>query len=105
MKTNVYSEEWVLTAMCIWEAALDNEVLYNWLRQPEGAWQARNNALQLIEPIERMYASVSERYGDAFDWEFVPKACALIIEQVASVDDLNQVDEKAIVTAIVIRED
>ena len=67
------SEDDALAAMCIWEYAMEDHVVYQWLEQGEGACQARDNALALAPYANQAWLKAKEQgYDDPFDWEFVP---------------------------------
>ena len=80
---HTFSETTVINAMCIWEAILefgtadydDNAAtFFNSKRESIGTSEMRYLVSNILcEPIEAGWQSISDDFGDAFDWEYVPQ--------------------------------
>ncbi len=64
-------------ALCVWEYALEEKPVYDWLRGGEGAAQARTACIEIAYLVEIAYQTASG--GDQsrmdrwlFDWDIVP---------------------------------
>lgn len=85
------TETSALTSMCIWEAALEEEVngdksVYEWLTQEQGAWQGRQNALSMAPKFDALHAKVEAEFDQPFDWEFVPAVLRLLADKRVPID-------------------
>jgi hypothetical protein len=83
---NHITNEQAIDALCIWEEVLhrcqqDDDTLYNWICAPEGAYQGRQNALELAPLLAAAWQQVQDRFDITFDWEFVPLALPLFAEK------------------------
>ena len=78
-------------ALCIWESALDDyQAAYIWLCQGEGACTGRDNALLIAEHCESAWKKAeSLGYDGSFDWDFVPRFLAKVIERCETPGTIN----------------
>ena len=78
-------------ALCIWEHALDDVGVLNWLLQEQGAAHARRSALAIAPIVETAWQHASRvlHYDDPFDWEFVPAFLMYAARQCDDATDLT----------------
>ena len=82
------TNEQAIDALCIWEEVLEqvhrgNPSLYEWLREPEGAYQARQNAIELAPLLTAAWEQVERETGASitYDWDFIPMALPLFAKR------------------------
>ena len=81
MKTKTVTESEALMGMMIWEYALDegtglnaDALAYDWLKDDEGAYQGRDNALLVAKAFMRASDwAYANGFDDSEDWEFIPR--------------------------------
>lgn len=90
MGSNLYTEDEVEAAMCIWEECIMRQIdwkkehgpypdigppLFDWLRGGEGVASARDMCIMLAPDVEESWKIAHKHFGfdDPFDWEFVPR--------------------------------
>jgi len=90
------TESEALMAMMIWEFALhdhkptDEDTVYTWLIQPEGAYQGRDNALLVAKAFMRASDwAYANGFDDSEDWEFIPRMLPEIIKMAADPQKVN----------------
>ena len=93
------SEETALDAIAIWEAVLDrnrhdwknkDDSFHEWFTGGEGACEGRQVALDIAPLFTPAWETISEEYGDAFDWEFVPQFLEIMFNSGKSPRELTQ---------------
>ncbi len=90
-----------LTAMCIWEAALESVIndemqLRTWLAGGEGAAAARDGCITLAPFFDEVWERASARGWDApFDWEMVPPLLAYVVEEYNSPEEVAKLPGSA----------
>ena len=87
------------TALCIWEyahnmlATVKAPKIFNWLKQHEGAFTGRENAIYLAHLVEHAWHKAHgddfELDGYAFDWEIVPYLLEYWADNYDSPTDIN----------------
>lgn len=88
-------------AACAWEAILEPATfhLHDWKKhcQTVGYGQAREDAIRVGAFIEDAYNALngSERFVDAFDWEFIP-AVMLRVQPDATYEDVLAAAEEVL---------
>ncbi len=77
---NIVTESEALMSMMIWEYALDEgsrftpAKAYDWLKDGEGAYQGRDNALLVAKAFMRASDwAYANGFDDSEDWEFIPR--------------------------------
>lgn len=94
-------------ALCIWEHIIesvprgrrdeDNE-LYTWITQGQGAYTGREMAAQLARLVEIAYRVGDKEGGDymldgvAYDWELIPYVIDTWAEQFSGPNDITEAD-------------
>ena len=97
MKNKMVTESEALWAMMLWEWALEEGAMdsdeartLEWLKQEEGAYQARDNALliaqQVIPASDWAYAN---GFDDSEDWSFIPKLMSWVQESCNNTAEVN----------------
>ena len=72
-----YTEDTAMTALCIWEAVLEECMggpmpgdLYQWITNREGVYAGRQAALDLAPMLDVAWES-ADLDGETFDWEYI----------------------------------
>jgi len=102
VKEHVHTTEETLMAMMIWEHANSEaaqstekggDAVHEWLVQPEGAYQGRDNAL-LLAPLACQASRLAYEggYDESEDWEFVPLMISIFMETSQTPADVNRYD-------------
>ncbi len=79
------TESEALVAIMIWEYAADFHAktpgdIRDWLIQPEGAYQGRDNALLIAKAFMRASDwAYANGFDDSEDWEFIPRMLPVIM--------------------------
>ena len=80
-----YEEDYVMDAMALWECIVEENCprkVYDWMRDGEGAYQARQNALYLVKTLNDCWDIAQDLgWGGAYDWEFIPAVLPIMAEE------------------------
>ena len=87
-----------IDALCIWEIVIEqanrgSRDLLEWIMQPEGAYQGRENALELAKFAGEAWEIANEDLsldGRAFDWDFIPAYLSILAESLDCPGDLTE---------------
>ena len=91
VREHYVSDAQALWGMMLWEHACEDRGVMDWLVQPEGAYQGRDNALligtKMSEASDWAYAN---GFDQGEDWEFVPRIMPVIMRLAPTPTDVTE---------------
>lgn len=108
----MYTENDVITAMCLWEAVIDDECRGDNLvnsniklrRELVGTCQLREEIMHLAPFVNKAYDAIKYQYDEVFDWEFVPRFLEVLDGRVSKSTPITITQENADVLAQLVKQ-